>query len=192
MRGWMGDIGPYHSLIAINSCWVWEFCFVLSQYSTGMVLVSLVWFEIVREARLSSRIGWVALSLRTKMKGVGQDWKKKKKKRKGKRTGGRTANWRMWGKTSEDDAKDSSTKRKGGDNRKMPILHFLQHAVLPPVCYAPWQRSLRFTSVRILVVTHPMINQPACGLGIVELTESPVFHTIWSYVTVVVDRKSVV
>ena len=34
-----------------------------------------------------------------------------------------------------------------------------------------------------LVVTHPTTNLPACGLSTAERTGSPVFHTLWSYVT---------
>ncbi|KAJ5417410.1 uncharacterized protein N7487_000960 [Penicillium crustosum] len=34
-----------------------------------------------------------------------------------------------------------------------------------------------------LVVTHPTTNSPACGLSTAERTGSPVFHTLWSYVS---------
>ena len=33
------------------------------------------------------------------------------------------------------------------------------------------------------MVTHPTTNSPACGLSTAERTGSPVFHTLWSYVS---------
>ncbi|KUM56834.1 hypothetical protein ACN42_g10366 [Penicillium freii] len=40
-----------------------------------------------------------------------------------------------------------------------------------------------YNSEDSLVVTHPTTNSPACGLSTAERTGSPVFHTLWSYVT---------
>ncbi|KAJ5960129.1 uncharacterized protein N7479_007279 [Penicillium vulpinum] len=40
-----------------------------------------------------------------------------------------------------------------------------------------------YNSEDSLVVTHPTTNSPACGLSTAERTGSPVFHTLWSYVS---------
>ncbi|KAJ5415182.1 hypothetical protein N7465_003877 [Penicillium sp. CMV-2018d] len=42
-----------------------------------------------------------------------------------------------------------------------------------------------------LVVTHPTTNSPACGLSTAERTGSPVFHTLWSYVTCYVLKRMI-
>ncbi|KUM58802.1 hypothetical protein ACN42_g8351 [Penicillium freii] len=45
-----------------------------------------------------------------------------------------------------------------------------------------------YNSEDSLVVTHPTTNSPACGLSTAERTGSPVFHTLWSYVTGYVSK----
>ncbi|KAJ5196721.1 hypothetical protein N7449_007200 [Penicillium cf. viridicatum] len=42
-----------------------------------------------------------------------------------------------------------------------------------------------------LVVTHPTTNSPACGLSTAERTGSPVFHTLWSYVSFYVWKRNI-
>ncbi|KAJ5958656.1 uncharacterized protein N7479_005806 [Penicillium vulpinum] len=44
-------------------------------------------------------------------------------------------------------------------------------------------RIKTYNSEDSLVVTHPTTNSPACGLSTAERTGSPVFHTLWSYVS---------
>ena len=51
-------------------------------------------------------------------------------------------------------------------------------------CFAR-KKTKTYNSRDSLVVTHPTTNRPACGLSMAERTGSPVFHTLWSYVTVV-------
>src|SRR5947207_12281727 len=46
------------------------------------------------------------------------------------------------------------------------------------------QRAKTYNSRDSLVVTHPTTNRPSCGLSTAERTGSPVFHTLWSYVTI--------
>ena len=43
-----------------------------------------------------------------------------------------------------------------------------------------------YNSEDSLVVTHPTTNSPACGLSTAERTGSPIFHTLWSYVSLYV------
>ena len=45
------------------------------------------------------------------------------------------------------------------------------------------QKTKTYNSEDSLVVTHPTTNSPACGLSTAERTGSPVFHTLWSYVS---------
>ncbi|KAJ5202290.1 hypothetical protein N7449_004369 [Penicillium cf. viridicatum] len=45
------------------------------------------------------------------------------------------------------------------------------------------QKKKTYNSEDSLVVTHPTTNSPACGLSTAERTGSPVFHTLWSYVS---------
>ncbi|KUM56468.1 hypothetical protein ACN42_g10749 [Penicillium freii] len=45
------------------------------------------------------------------------------------------------------------------------------------------QKQRTYNSEDSLVVTHPTTNSPACGLSTAERTGSPVFHTLWSYVS---------
>ncbi|KAJ5210168.1 hypothetical protein N7472_000307 [Penicillium cf. griseofulvum] len=45
-------------------------------------------------------------------------------------------------------------------------------------------KTKTYNSEDSLVVTHPTTNSPACGLSTAERTGSPVFHTLWSYVSV--------
>ncbi|KAJ5394173.1 uncharacterized protein N7487_011814 [Penicillium crustosum] len=45
------------------------------------------------------------------------------------------------------------------------------------------KKSKTYNSEDSLVVTHPTTNSPACGLSTAERTGSPVFHTLWSYVS---------
>ncbi|CAP86397.1 Pc20g10680 [Penicillium rubens Wisconsin 54-1255] len=42
-----------------------------------------------------------------------------------------------------------------------------------------------------LVVTHPTTNSPACGLSTAERTGSPIFHTLWSYVSGFVFKRMI-
>ncbi|KAJ5205834.1 hypothetical protein N7472_002282 [Penicillium cf. griseofulvum] len=42
-----------------------------------------------------------------------------------------------------------------------------------------------------LVVTHPTTNSPACGLSTAERTGSPVFHTLWSYVSYSLWKRAI-
>ncbi|KGO67651.1 hypothetical protein PITC_064140 [Penicillium italicum] len=44
-------------------------------------------------------------------------------------------------------------------------------------------KTKTYNSEDSLVVTHPTTNSPACGLSTAERTGSPVFHTLWSYVS---------
>ena len=46
------------------------------------------------------------------------------------------------------------------------------------------QKTKTYNSRDSLVVTHPTTSRPACGLSMAERTGSPVFHTLWSYVLV--------
>ncbi|KOS36407.1 hypothetical protein ACN38_g12852 [Penicillium nordicum] len=45
------------------------------------------------------------------------------------------------------------------------------------------KKSKTYNSEDSLVVTHPTTNSPACGLSTAERTGSPIFHTLWSYVS---------
>ncbi|KAJ5406108.1 hypothetical protein N7465_007392, partial [Penicillium sp. CMV-2018d] len=51
--------------------------------------------------------------------------------------------------------------------------------------YDPASRQLEDS----LVVTHPTTNSPACGLSTAERTGSPIFHTLWSYVSCYVRER---
>ncbi|KUM58261.1 hypothetical protein ACN42_g8902 [Penicillium freii] len=46
-----------------------------------------------------------------------------------------------------------------------------------------FKKTKTYNSEDSLVVTHPTTNSPACGLSTAERTGSPVFHTLWSYVS---------
>ncbi|KOS37153.1 hypothetical protein ACN38_g12065 [Penicillium nordicum] len=46
------------------------------------------------------------------------------------------------------------------------------------------QKQKTYNSEDSLVVTHPTTNSPACGLSTAERTGSPIFHTLWSYVSI--------
>jgi hypothetical protein len=45
------------------------------------------------------------------------------------------------------------------------------------------KKSKTYNRADSLVVTDPTTNTPACGLSMAERTGSPVFRTLWSYVT---------
>ncbi|KGO78443.1 hypothetical protein PITC_069060 [Penicillium italicum] len=51
------------------------------------------------------------------------------------------------------------------------------------------KKTKTYNSEDSLVVTHPTTNSPACGLSTAERTGSPVFHTLWSYVSGYVWRR---
>ncbi|KUM60799.1 hypothetical protein ACN42_g6320 [Penicillium freii] len=51
------------------------------------------------------------------------------------------------------------------------------------MCIPNKKRTKTYNSEDSLVVTHPTTNSPACGLSTAERTGSPVFHTLWSYVS---------
>ncbi|KUM62076.1 hypothetical protein ACN42_g5060 [Penicillium freii] len=64
--------------------------------------------------------------------------------------------------------------------------------IVSPACYDQnnmpggkdlFQTTKTYNSEDSLVVTHPTTNSPACGLSTAERTGSPVFHTLWSYVS---------
>ncbi|KAJ6054224.1 hypothetical protein N7446_010236 [Penicillium canescens] len=48
------------------------------------------------------------------------------------------------------------------------------------------EETKTYNSKDSLVVTHLTTNLPACGLSTAERTGSPVLHTLWSYVPVIV------
>ncbi|KAJ6189015.1 hypothetical protein N7519_003923 [Penicillium mononematosum] len=50
-------------------------------------------------------------------------------------------------------------------------------------------KTKTYNSEDSLVVTHPTTNSPACGLSTAERTGSPIFHTLWSYVSVYVQKR---
>ncbi|EYE89937.1 hypothetical protein EURHEDRAFT_468380, partial [Aspergillus ruber CBS 135680] len=53
------------------------------------------------------------------------------------------------------------------------------------------KKKKTYNSRDSLVVTHPTTNRPACGLSTAERTGSPVLHTLWSYVPVLLLEKTI-
>ncbi|KAJ5475945.1 hypothetical protein N7475_001674 [Penicillium sp. IBT 31633x] len=60
-----------------------------------------------------------------------------------------------------------------------------------PVSLNKTKRPKTYNSEDSLVVTHPTTNSPACGLSTAERTGSPVFHTLWSYVLVIIIMRHI-